>query len=504
MKKCPVCHRTYTDQTTAFCLEDGTVLNEIYTPSPVTEQYNPAVLFTKQENPSTNASISDGEQNPPRLKVSISARLITALFYTIPALGGALSSIFLLNLFRALRNAETAGIVAVMAGVKEASVPVLVSLYLAAVCGLVVIIVLIVRIIVETKTASPPSWFFAIGGILCLLPAGLFWKAQSLVIEVLSPGSSVSAGGIGGVGEEISQWLILSVIGAPVVFILLVAASVIPLSSRRKLKWSPLIAATAIQILLLATAIGIPFLIDEPKRKNETVNLPENVKYVDYDYDIDKESSVILTLTSDNELKQKSNIPDNVERTENIITKEELPEKLKKFSEVMSPDKKIVYLKADINVSYENVLQVFDVIRKAEISKVGLVVIGEKNDSDPYQTYSAKFEVKLPAVIDKTNKVVRPNPLTLVAMLKADGTLTLNNEEMGMISNPEKLVNMLVEVFKQREATGVFREGTNETEKTVFLKVSKSSKYGDFIKLVEAVRGAGSEPIGIQTDDLNL
>jgi len=62
----------------------------------------------------------------------------------------------------------------------------------------------------------------------------------------------------------------------------------------------------------------------------------------------------------------------------------------------------------------------------------------------------------------------------------------------------------LTEVFKDREVRGVLREGTNEVEKTVFLKVSKSSKYGDFIKLVEAVRGAGAEPVGIQIDDLNF
>jgi biopolymer transport protein ExbD len=428
------------------------------------------------------------------------------LCYTIPALGGALSSILLINVFQALRNAETAGVAAVMAGMKEASVPVFVSLYLAAFCGIVVLIVLIVRIIVETKTASPPSWFFVIGGLLCLLPAGLFWKARSLVIEVLSPGSSVSAGGIGGVGAEISQWLMLSVIAAPVVFILLVAASVIPLSSRKKLKWSSLIAATMIEVLLLATAVGIPFLISEPKRKNETVKLPENVKYADHDSDIDKESSMILTLASDNKLylKQKNNIPDKAERAENMITREELPEKLKKFSEVMTPDKKIVYLKADTNASYDNVLQIFDVIRKAEISRVGLVVIGEKNEDDPYQTYSARFSVKLPAPIDKANKVVRPNPLTLVAMLETDGRLTLNNEDTGMISDRKRLENKLTEVFKDREARGVLREGTNEVEKTVFLKVSKSSKYGDFIKLVEAVRGAGAEPVGIQIDDLNF
>ncbi len=451
-----------------------------------------------------NASMLNAEENQSRLKVSITARLIAVLTYTIPIIGGALSSILLIRVFRVLREAETAGIGAVMGGMKEAAVPVIISLYLAAICGIAVIIFLIARMFMQTKTASPPFWFFAVGWILCLVPAALFWKAQWLVIEVLSPGSSVSAGGIGGVGAEISQWLMLSVIAAPVVFILLVVISVIPFSSKSDPKWSSLIAAAMIEILLIATAVAIPFLINEPKRKDETVNLPENVKYVEFDHDIDKETSMVVTLASDNKLfiRQENNVSGKIERTEKIITREELPEKLKKFSEVMSPDKQIVYLKADVGASYDNVLQIFEIIRKAAISKAGLVVVGEKKESDPYQTYSAKFEVKLPEPPDKAHEPVKPNPLTLVAMLNSDGTLKLNNEDMGMISDPERLENRLREVFKYRENDGVFRVGTNEVEKTVFLKVSKSSKYGDFIKLVEAVKSAGAAPIGIQIDDL--
>lgn len=265
-------------------------------------------------------------------------------------------------------------------------------------------------------------------------------------------------------------------------------------------------AATAIEILLITSAVAIPFLITEPKRKKETVNLPENIKYADSDVDIEKETSMILTLTSDNKLyvKQKNNVSDKVEIAEKIITKEELPDNLRKFSEVKTPDKRIVYIKADANAGYENVLQVFDIIRKADIDRVALVVVGEKNESNPYQLYYERFEVKLPAPTDNANVMVRPNPLTLVALLKADGKISLNNEDMGIISNPEKLKSLLVSVFNERENNGVFREGTNEIEKTVFLKVSKSTKYGDFIKLVEAVKAARAEPIGIQIDYVGL
>ncbi len=449
-----------------------------------------------------DASLFNIQENQPRLRVSIIIRLVAALSYTIPLIGGALSSLLLMRVFQAMKTAETAGIAAIMAGMKEAAIPANISLYVAAVVGFALLIALVVRMLVETKTASPPFWFYAISGILCLVPLGLFWKAELLILEVLSPGNSIAAGGVANVGAQISQLLMLSIIAAPIMFIILLVASFLPLSSRSKRNWISLITATAIEILLIAAAIAIPFLINEPTRKKETVNLPENVKYAESDYNIEKESAMILTLTADNKLykEEKQSLPDKIEIKENIITKEELPAKLKKFSEAMSPDKQIVYLKSDVNASYENVLQIFDIIRKSEISKIGLVGYGEKNADDPYQLRYRIFEVKLPALPDKNN-IIRPNPNTLIAILETDGKLKLNQENLGMISDSAKLVKMLTSIFKDRENNGVLIEGTNEVEKTVFIRVTKSGKYGDLIKLVEAVKLSGAQPIGIQFED---
>lgn len=452
-----------------------------------------------------DASTLKAGENHPRLKVSFTARLLTALSYSIPAIGGALSSFLLIRVFQALSANQTAGLSAIMAGVKEASLPAIISLYLGAGCGIIVIVVLVVRAFMQTKTASPSSWFFVIGGILCLLPAALFWKAKWMVIEVLSPGSSIGAGGMASVGAEVSQWSMLSVITAPIVIIILIILSVLPLSSRSRPKWFPLLSAIAIEVLLIAAAVAIPFLINEPKRKNEVVNLPSNFKSAEIDSSIEKDTSMVLTLTADNKLSQRQNriLSDKVERTENTITKEELPAKLKGSMQDKTPDNRIVYLKCDVNATYENVLQVFDIIRNADIDKVGLVVIGEKNDDDPYQISPKRFEVKL-LKLPKSDIPMKPNPLLLVAMLETDGKLKINNEDMGNISDSKKSENLLVQVFKDRENNGVFREGTNEVEKTVFIKVSKSSKYGDFIKLVDAVKIAGAQPIGIQIDDDRL
>lgn len=437
-----------------------------------------------------------------RKNVSISTRLIAALAYIIPALGGALSSFLLARVFQALAKAENAGIAAVMAGVKEASLPVSISLYLAAFFGLVVLIVLVVRMMNETKTASPPIWFFALGGILGLIPAALFWFAKYLTIEALSPGSSISnAGNLGSLGETISQVVLLSLIATPFVIILIFAASVVPFSSRSTSNLLPLAGAGFIEILLISAAIALPLLINEPKRKNELVNLPE-VTSAESDYNIEKESSMVLTLTADNKLYERL-ISETSAIKENIVTKEELPGKIKNSMKDKTPDRRIVYFKGDINASFENALQIFEIIRKSDLDKIGLVVLGKKDNDDPYQITSRLFEVKLP-LPKNPNEMVKPNPLTLAAMLNKDGKLMLNYENMGTISDTQSLTNRLMEEFKDREKNGIFREGTNEIVKEVFLKVSKSVKYSDFIKLVEAVKIAGAEPIVIQLDDLNL
>lgn len=117
----------------------------------------------------------------------------------------------------------------------------------------------------------------------------------------------------------------------------------------------------------------------------------------------------------------------------------------------------------------------------------------------------SRFEAKVPAEPkeDQQQANVKPNPLTLVVTInKADRSLTLNNEAMGDVSDPSALTNRLTDVFKQREAEGVFREGTNEVEKTLFIKSPRSVRYGDVVKVIDAVKVAGAQPIGLQIDDL--
>ena len=116
----------------------------------------------------------------------------------------------------------------------------------------------------------------------------------------------------------------------------------------------------------------------------------------------------------------------------------------------------------------------------------------------------ARFEAKIPAEPKDQQQVdVKPNPLTLVVTIDKDTKkVTLNNEPAGDVSDASALTSKLQEIFKQRENNGVFREGTNEVEKTIFIKSHPSVKYGEVVKVIDAAKIAGAQPIGLQVDSI--
>lgn len=117
----------------------------------------------------------------------------------------------------------------------------------------------------------------------------------------------------------------------------------------------------------------------------------------------------------------------------------------------------------------------------------------------------SRFEAKVPAEPKQQQNIeVKPNPLTLVVSINRETrAVTLNNEPAGSVDDAEPLTNKLREIFKTRENNGVFREGTNEVEKTIFIKSPKTVRYGDVVKVIDAAKIAGAQPIGLQIDDLS-
>lgn len=117
----------------------------------------------------------------------------------------------------------------------------------------------------------------------------------------------------------------------------------------------------------------------------------------------------------------------------------------------------------------------------------------------------SRFEAKVPAEPkpEENQAPPRPNPLTLVVTVdKSNLGLKLNNEDTGNVTDTSPLTEKLTAIFKDRENNGVFRENTNEVEKTIFIKAPRSLKYGDVVKVIDAAKTAGAQPIGLQIDDL--
>ena len=116
----------------------------------------------------------------------------------------------------------------------------------------------------------------------------------------------------------------------------------------------------------------------------------------------------------------------------------------------------------------------------------------------------SRFEAKVPAEPkDQQDVNVKPNPLTLVVSINRDDRkIALNNDVVGTVDDPSPLTQKLTEIFTQRANNGVLREGTNQVEKTIVIKSPKSVRYGDVVKVIDAAKQAGAEPIGLQIDDL--
>jgi len=106
---------------------------------------------------------------------------------------------------------------------------------------------------------------------------------------------------------------------------------------------------------------------------------------------------------------------------------------------------------------------------------------------------------------------LKPNPLTLVVSIGSDLQLKLNQDSLGSVNDTAPLAQRLRAVFQQRKDQRAYRVGfeartdvkeEDRIEKTVFVKAPRATKYGDVVKVIDAIKGAGASPVGLQVDDL--
>lgn len=110
-------------------------------------------------------------------------------------------------------------------------------------------------------------------------------------------------------------------------------------------------------------------------------------------------------------------------------------------------------------------------------------------------------------------RLVTPNDKTLVVTIKPDRTLMLNRQtDMGSVHELSKLTTTLYELFQERLKNKAYRDELRDRvdlpdslriEKTVFIKAPRAIPYADVMRVLDAIKGAGASPVGLQIDDLN-
>ena len=120
-------------------------------------------------------------------------------------------------------------------------------------------------------------------------------------------------------------------------------------------------------VLLIIFMVVTPFL-----QPGIAVPVPKNMTNPDVDQRIIKESSVVISIPSDVEYYLgKKRLP-----------KERLAEEVRHMLEkIKNEQDRIVYIKSGAGVTYGNVVNVINEVRKVGVDKVGLVADKKKKDS---------------------------------------------------------------------------------------------------------------------------
>jgi len=125
----------------------------------------------------------------------------------------------------------------------------------------------------------------------------------------------------------------------------------------------------------------------------------------------------------------------------------------------------------------------------------------------------SRFKADIPTQRDPNEDLskLKPNPLTLVVSISPDLQIKLNQDSLGSVNDTTPLAQKLALVFQQRKEQRAYKVGMetrsdvkedDRIEKTVFVKAPRAARYGDIVKVIDAIKGAGANPVGLQVDDL--
>ena len=126
----------------------------------------------------------------------------------------------------------------------------------------------------------------------------------------------------------------------------------------------------------------------------------------------------------------------------------------------------------------------------------------------------ARFRAHVPAP-PPDDPLIRKSRLTLVVEVDASQRLKLVRGDETVaeasVGDAGAVAARLAAEWRERKLAGDWRVGMEaradvspdeRIERTVFVRAPRSTRYGEVAKIIDAIKGAGAQPVGLQTDAL--
>jgi biopolymer transport protein ExbD len=128
----------------------------------------------------------------------------------------------------------------------------------------------------------------------------------------------------------------------------------------------------------------------------------------------------------------------------------------------------------------------------------------------------ARFKTLVPEKSDELQAEAKQSPRTLSVAITKDlkVTLTRGADKIAeaSVNDSGPIASTLAKEFADRKAKSDWKPGMDiradlpadeRIERTVFVKAPQSFKYGEVVKVIDAIKGAGASPVGLQTEALD-
>ncbi|MGB8510959.1 MAG: biopolymer transporter ExbD [Pyrinomonadaceae bacterium] len=124
-----------------------------------------------------------------------------------------------------------------------------------------------------------------------------------------------------------------------------------------------------------------------------------------------------------------------------------------------------------------------------------------------------RFKTLVPEKSEDPREKISPH--TLIVSVEENLQLKLIRGETiiaeASIRDPAVIATTLAREWRERQTGGIWRLGMENRfelapderiERTVFIRAPRSIGYGEVAKVIDGIKGAGAQPIGLQTDEL--